>query len=229
MFRARSVSHYSDKKSLGGQVNFSATTFGWSLLLLFVGFDASAQSVMVGKWKCAGGLGDGVLQTMPPAGAIIAQQVVYFAPNAAKFQTALAKGGLNGLYVLAHVHGIHVGAGETSFSVTSIVRDSGGYVYAMIPHRRFRVKGSKTKQAHEFHTHCGGHFDFTSKAQADAVLTAISNGVEINLLAPASRDRKNVGQELDERARDTVNAVLEGKMKEIEFLKVANQGKSPAK
>ena len=210
-------------------MNLSATKFGWSLLLLFAGFDASAQSVMVGKWTCAGGLGDGVLQTMPPAEAIISQQAVYFGPNGAKFQTALAKGGPNGLYVFAHAYGVHVGAGETYFSVTSIVRDSGGYVYAMIPHRRFRVKGSKTKQAHEFHTHCGGQFDFNSKAQADAVLTAISNGVEINLLALASRDRKNVGQEIEERARDKVNAVLEGKMKEIEFLKFANQGRSPVK
>ena len=169
---------------------------------------------------------------MPPKDSQVASARKSFAPKGSVFEVALAKGGPNGLFVYAHLHGIHNDrTGHTDYACAAFLRDDGGYYYAVLPALRTEVKGKTSKP--DRHRHCSGQFVFPSEESKAALQTAIAAGAKITIEIAATRDRTDGLKELAEKYKDEVKGmVVQYLAKQVgadQLLDKLNEGKSPKK
>jgi hypothetical protein len=200
--------------------------------MILVTSGARAQTEMAGKWICRAGPGNGVpdLKGIPKE-AIVAHAIQGFAPKGAQLDLVLVKGGPNGLFVRTHLHGIHKGGGETTFTALGLVQDGSGYNYAAIPRIQMRINGSNDiqNQNKEYHQHCGAQLDFASQEDASKLLALLQSGVSLKISYGASRNRESFIDKSLANVKGLIEQALAGRIKVLDLAKTLNKDKAPSK
>jgi hypothetical protein len=189
---------------------------------------AVAQEASKGSWRCANDKASEIPQTQPPSPVTTGSKT--FATG--NVVASLAKGGPDGVFLFAHLHGKHPGrSSETNFRVGVMVRDEGGYYYMATPALSTDVKGVADKPTR--HRHCSGQFRPANKEAADELLSALANGVTLTVEVIGSRKRQNdlenAVQGLRGVAEQLAIQYLTGGSSSGQMLSQANAGKSPMK
>ncbi len=187
---------------------------------------ATAQSEAKGDWKSANDSGDSAQISPPNPSAVVAAGTRDFAEGNA--EAKLAKGGPSGVFLWAHLHGIHPDRnGSSTYKLTVLVRDEGGYHYMATPRLESKVVGVLDKP--ERHRHSYGQFRLPPGDDADALKDAVGGGVKLIVEINATRENKGFFGDVPEQAKQLIGKYLEGQLSQIDLLKQLNIGKSPKK
>lgn len=181
-----------------------------------------AQAEASGSWKCKND-NPNAIATKAPISDVKAGDKKWAVGDA---QAVLAFGGPTGAYIWAHWHGVRNDrAGSTAYNVAVMVRDAGGYYYAVVPRLSETVKGVADKP--DRHRHCFGQFNIPEDT-ARELKKLHDKGVALVVEVEGNRDNQGWAKDLEPALKDAVAAFLSGKSDGNAFLKQANSGKTPA-
>lgn len=194
--------------------------------------DAAGHSVerpptpaeVVGQWQSRNDSGDSVRREPPRDDVVVAVGSKSFAEG--KAEAKLATGGPSGAFVWAHLHGVHPDRmGSTTYRLTVLVRDEGGYYYLATPYLESKVEGVLDKP--DRHRHSYGQFHLPEGHAAKALAAAVAGKGKLIVEFNGTRDNKGFFGDIPESAQDLVGKYLKGTISQIELLTELNQGKRP--
>lgn len=159
----------------------------------------------VGAWQCTNDKPDSAVIAKPSSQLADAKKS--FAEG--EVEAILGKGGPTGVFLWAHLHGIHPDrAGSSSYKIAILVRDEANFYFLAAPLLSEKVSGVLDKS--ERHRHCFGQFHLPAGPSAEALINVIESGRTLVVEIHGERNNAGFFGDVAEGAKNGIRDFLSG-------------------